>query len=90
MAKLVEIYSQNDREMTNDTIPLLLYKELVKVKATPRKEGDPNRVTLRRVLKTRTVFRFHPMLLCVLGNIVIITLPHETVNHKICNCPSSR
>ena len=47
MAKLVEIYSQNDRKMTNDTIPLLLYKELVKVKATPRKEGDPNRVTLR-------------------------------------------
>ena len=47
MAKLVEIYSQNDREMRNDTIPLLLCKELVKVNATPRKEGDPNHITLR-------------------------------------------
>ena len=41
MAKLEEKQNQNDRKMTNDTIPSLLYKELVKVKATPGKEGDP-------------------------------------------------
>lgn len=60
MAKLMERESPSDREMTNDTIPLLPQKTLSKMKPITRKEGGPNHITLRLVLETRPGSHCHP------------------------------